>query len=73
MIMTQVYLVWSKTFDSPIGVYDSEEVAKKISASNNGKIYPLVMNGAHSGHLQSVYVIFGNDVGDIVANITQEL
>lgn len=67
---TTVYLVWSKTFDSPTGIYTSEEVAKKIAQSNNGKIYPLVMDGVHPGHMKSVYAIFGKEVGDLVLDLT---
>ena len=55
----KLYVVWSKTFNSLVGVYSDETLANKLALTQAGMVIETDLNHVHPGHAETLREICG--------------
>ena len=60
----KLYVVWSETFNSLIGVYEDPALAEKLALTQQAKVIPTELNMVHPGHAETLRELCGIILGD---------
>ena len=55
----KLYVVWSKSFNDLVGVYDDQEIAKKLALTQAGEVVETELNHVHPGHAETLRALCG--------------
>lgn len=55
----KLYVVWSKTFNSLVGVYSDPILANKLALTQAGEVIETDLNHVHPGHAETLRELCG--------------